>query len=369
MQCAAQAANLPTAGGNSGRVIRVTTLADNGPGSLRAALEAEGPRRVVFDVAGEIWPQSTLLIRSPHLTVDGGTAPSPGISIMGQRIRIRTHDVILRHLRLRIGARADGFDPQNRDALAIDGGNSAEDASYNVLIENCSFAWAVDENVQIWGRFNRNIVIRRSIIAEALNRSIHPKGPHSMGMIVGPGIQDVVISENIFAHNALRNPVISGGASAAIINNLVYGAQFNAFHLYPHREGGPSRITLAGNLVIAGPTTRPRLPAFGQGFNEGTAVYFSGNRAIGTLALEPDELSARTPTATSPRVMAPPIALPPGPVIPVDHLEEHLFAVAGARPGDRDPIDRRILLEIRNRTGGLKDEPDDPRLRTGEPAR
>ena len=40
-----------TKGGDGGRVLRVTTLAPEGPGSLRAALQAEGPRTVVFAVA------------------------------------------------------------------------------------------------------------------------------------------------------------------------------------------------------------------------------------------------------------------------------------------------------------------------------
>ncbi|HOU66058.1 MAG TPA: TlpA disulfide reductase family protein, partial [Thermomonas sp.] len=43
-----------TPGGRGGRIIKVTTLAPTGPGSLREALDAKGPRIVVFEVGGVI---------------------------------------------------------------------------------------------------------------------------------------------------------------------------------------------------------------------------------------------------------------------------------------------------------------------------
>src|SRR4051794_31381387 len=70
-----------TPGGRGGRIIRVTTLAADGPGSLREAVEAKGPRIVVFEVGGVIdLGQKTLTIREPFLTIAGQTGPSPGIT-------------------------------------------------------------------------------------------------------------------------------------------------------------------------------------------------------------------------------------------------------------------------------------------------
>jgi len=43
-----------TPGGRGGRIIRVTTLDANGPGSFREAVTAKGPRMVVFEVGGVI---------------------------------------------------------------------------------------------------------------------------------------------------------------------------------------------------------------------------------------------------------------------------------------------------------------------------
>lgn len=57
-----------TRGGRGGRVIAVTNLNDAGPGSLRAAIKADGPRIVVFRVSGTIDLKSTLRISNPYIT-------------------------------------------------------------------------------------------------------------------------------------------------------------------------------------------------------------------------------------------------------------------------------------------------------------
>ncbi len=106
-----------TPGGRGGRILKVTSLAADGPGSLRAALEAKGPRVVVFEVGGVIDLNGTILrVDEPFLTVAGQTAPSPGITLIGGGIAISAHDVVLRHLCIR-----------------------------------CSLTWAVDENLSAGG--------------------------------------------------------------------------------------------------------------------------------------------------------------------------------------------------------------------------
>src|SRR5262245_59512114 len=64
-----------TPGGRGGKVLLVTNLDDAGPGSFRAACEAEGPRIVVFRVGGMIRLKRDIVVRNPFLTIAGQSAP------------------------------------------------------------------------------------------------------------------------------------------------------------------------------------------------------------------------------------------------------------------------------------------------------
>ncbi len=218
-------------GGRGGRVLAVTHLGDRGPGSLRAALEAEGPRTIVFRVGGTIALESVIRIRHPFVTVAGQTAPGDGILLRGAgddallRLERGVHDVVLRYLRLRNGRGTT--DGRGHDNLTIRDG-------HDIIIDHVSMSWASDENAGFWrndasGPDLRRVTIQRSILAEGLEG-------HSNGLIVGGedlrregvapveswrGVRDISIHHNLFAHNTHRNPRVTA-VGAEAINNVTY---------------------------------------------------------------------------------------------------------------------------------------------------
>ena len=360
----------PTAGGAGGKVITVTSFEVSGPGTLREALNTDGPRIIRFAKGGEIWLKDKVVVHSPFVTVDGESAPAPGITVMGDKIRFRTHDIIVRHIRIRVGALLTNSDPQNRDGIEFDGAEDGSDPGYNALLENCSVSWAIDENVQIWGKGNHDIVIRNCLVAEGLAKG-HPKGgTHSAGIIVGPTARNVVIQGNLLAHNAFRNPVVGGGAEALVVNNLIYDPGFGGLMIYgasPKQSADPTKVTAVGNVLIAGPSTfhRDSLATYHQnGINAGTQVYYADNLCMGIKAFNADEKTKTNAGGVefNPFVKSPPVPLGTIKPMPSSEVEAYVLAHAGALPDRRDAVDARIIEEVKSRTGKIADLPSDERL-------
>ena len=351
-----------TPGGRGGAILRVTNLNDSGVGSLRAAVESVGPRIVIFEVSGTITLQSELKIRSPYLTVAGQTAPSPGITLRAGEFNILTHDVIVQHIRIRVGDQVpEGTDPSGLDGISSDGLMPYNNAySWNVVMDHVSVSWAIDENASSWGDDVHDITFSNCIISEGLYNSVHPKGPHSKGMLITANARNVAVINNLFAQNADRDPLIGNGASVVIANNLFYnwigGKATNIGN--ESEEITPkytTDISAINNAYIGGVNTTPSAYAISTtiALVTGSHVYYSGN------SLENISGEFRNLAPFDPVVTTPPVAIGGYTPANTSTVETSVLANAGARPLDRDAVDTRVANDVHNRDGQIINSQDD----------
>ena len=263
--------------------MHVTNLKDSGPGSLRDAVEATGPRTVVFDVSGLISLESKLVFRSENefLTIAGQTAPGKGICIRNYTFGgLGGRETVLRFVRLRLGDLA---------GETMDGMGFA--SCDHCIIDHCSISWSIDEAFSSRGA--KNITFQRNLISEALNIAGHKKyGKGSAHGFAGSISGDVgSFHHSLLAHNAGRNWSLAGATDQAnrhagrldIRNMVVYN--------WRHRttDGGAREVNFVNNYYKPGPVTtkltylNPQFehPAFGP-----QQYYVEGNLMEGVTEPE-----------------------------------------------------------------------------------
>ncbi len=356
-----------TPGGRGGRVILVTNLNDDGPGSLRAACETKGPRIVVFQVGGIIELQSTLVISEPYITVAGQTAPGDGICIKDYQCVVRnTHDVIIRHLRFRPG---DGMGIE-QDVLAVY-------VSQNVIIDHCSTSWGTDETLSVTGAGADNITVQWCLITESLNNSVHSKGEHGYGSLLRAD-GNLTFHHNLYASHKSRNPRPgtygdeSRGLFLDFRNNVIYnwGAQPG------YSAADKVSMNYVANYLKAGPATpTSREYAFSVG-GPRTTLFVDRNELEGHEAQDHDnwQLIVLPEGLTIYDVRIPvPLQAAPVQTDPAGVAYRRVLAEAGATLPRRDAVDSRIVEQVRKGEGAIIDSQQDvgswPRYRRGKAPR
>ena len=345
-----------TSGGLGGKIVRVTTLAASGPGSLRAALESKGKRVIVFDVAGVIdLKQKSLRIRDPFVTVAGQTAPSPGITLIQGGLQILTHDVVVQHLKVRPG---DAGQPK-KSGWECDSISTIGKDAYDVLIDHCSTTWATDENLSVSGPRNQGpqgtshrVTIRHCLIAEALHNSTHIKGPHSMGSLIHDNCQDIAIIGNLYAHNNARNPYFKAFTTGVIVNNVIHNPGSNAIQLgFSAREWEgtgitpePTRLSIVGNVYLPGENTKSGLAMIDR-----PGIVYAADNVILPFKQEQRNLTGKEVKLLDEKPLWPEGLVP----LPARETLEYVARHVGARPRDRDAIDERIIQNLLSRQGRI----------------
>lgn len=337
-----------TPAGRGGAILVVDTLDPEGPGSLAEAIRTEGPRTIVFAVGGEIALERALVVDQPFVTLAGQTAPSPGITLTGGGLSIQTHDVLVQHLAVRPGD-GPGHSPHDRDAVQVIGNEDGTQPVYNVVIDHVSMSWAIDEGFSTWHPGVRDVTVRRCLIAETLDDSLHPNGRHSKAFLIGDHTRRVSMLENVLAHSDDRNPTIKGDTSSLVAHNLIYNPGRWPVGLFDPQGAGPMVSSVVGNRFVYGPSSQPdhALVLVDDNVREGALVFVDGN--VGPTP----EFDGRAPHDV--RVDAPPVSVLPMTASDPAELESWLLDDVGSRPFDRDPNDARVLESVRARTGRIID--------------
>ncbi|MCG8580249.1 MAG: hypothetical protein MI866_10045 [Bacteroidales bacterium] len=323
------------------QIIKVTNLNDGGPGSLRAAVNRQYPRIIVFEVSGVIELTRTLRIYSPYVFIAAQTAPYPGITLKNYPLGISTHDVLVQGLKVRPGTASN---------KQIDGINIADDSTklYNIMVDHCSVSWALDENVGILNGGN-GITISNCIISECLTHMDHSKGLLSMNS------KRISVIKNMFVHNSDRNPLVWGDSyGVQVINNLIYNSDTHAVYLgMAGKRKTPLKADIVGNYYILGERNRnDKLLSIHENFQNNGKVHLEGNITKGVNST--DQYSRdMLHNPGNKQVFDTNLSecINSIKVINAIILKDYLVKNCGAHAHSRDDIDRRIINDVIKQTG------------------
>ncbi|MBL9190663.1 MAG: hypothetical protein JNK23_24510 [Opitutaceae bacterium] len=313
------------------------------PGTLREAVEAKGPRTVVFAVAGDIALKSDLIIRNPYITIAGQSAPGEGVQIRNWGVRVETHDVILRHLRIRVG---EVKGPGQLRRVLGEQTHALDLAGMNVIADHCEAAFANDQIFNTYGSVYREAAtLQWSMIYGGPTKSTHEKGNHSMST-VAVGWTFVSLHHNLFAHTRLRNPRLDM-LTYDFRNNVIY-------NFYGNGYGSPNdtrRLNYVGNTLKKGPDSTGN-----------TAYAFSGTGPYWQYFAVDNKVPADFKGVIEAEKVGPlsrPIPFAPVTTHSAAEAFKLVVAQSGATKPVRDAITAWVAQTVLDGTGSVPGTPDD----------
>src|SRR6478672_187068 len=345
----AEGAGRLAVGGRGGRVLRVTNLDDAGPGSLRAAVEADGPRTVVFDIGGTIRLATPLTIRHGRITLAGQTAPGGGVTLRDHALVVAADDVVVRHIRSRLGDESR----IESDAVSIERGS-------RIILDHVSASWSVDETLSAGSRYDPpergvyDVTVQWSVIAESLNASGHAKGDHGYGSLVrgGHGAR-MTFHHNLWAAHRARMPR-PGNYNPPSVDPQGPRFEFreNVFNDWGGSHAGYNADTASlsayafiGNAYIPGPDSAGLCAC--EESNPLARAWFEGNAMDGQIPADAWSL-VKDSDRPDYRISARPDWAEAATGSPTE-VEAAVLARAGAGPV-RDAVDQRIIAGVRARS-------------------
>ena len=340
-------------GGRGGKVYYVTSLADTNEGdkktqegTLRWCLDRNGPKTILFKVAGVIHLNKPLNI-TDYTTIAGQTAPGDGICIADNYVRLKGNHIIVRFLRFRLG-----------DLYGVEDDSLKGSGCENVIIDHCSMSWATDECASFYD--NANFTLQWSIMSESLTQSVHRKGSHGYAGIWGG--KTATFHHNLLAHHDSRNPRMCGSRYSNeqelelvdFRNNVIYNWGSNSGYA---GEGG--RYNFINNYYK--PTSSSSHPSriFAPNADDGTnaqekgvwgSFYLSGNYMHGFDLVTKDNILGFEPKPSTKSKKDLLVSAPFNVPFVSTHSAQDAYQLVLKYSGAslcRDKTDMRIIEEVR----------------------
>ncbi|HEX6431151.1 MAG TPA: pectate lyase [Niastella sp.] len=351
-------------GGRGGKVFVVTTLDDDGAGSFRKAVQAKGPRIIVFAVSGTIHLQSKLDIKG-NVTIAGQTAPGDGICLADYPVYLGGDNIIIRYLRFRMG-------DKNQRGGMVDG-NGGDDAfggtrRNNIIIDHCSMSWSTDEAFSVYS--GDSTTLQWNLISEPLNYSYHFETGdkdyehHGYGGIWGG--RHLSAHHNLFAHCNSRNPRFDGirnipEENVDFRNNVIYnwggnnvyageGGSYNIVNNY-YRCGPETKKNVMYQVV--NPWSKPPKIAYGKYYVEGN--YVDGSNEVSSNNWLGVRMGDKNVDDVAQAKAQAPFAIVTVTTQPAKEAFELVLKQVGCSLPQRDTLDERIINDVKHRKGRFID--------------
>ena len=364
-------------------VFEVTRLDDPNPtvvGTLRYAIQNNSPvatyRTIVFRISGTIRLTSTLSINRANTTIAGQTAPGDGICIADYPVSLSANNVIIRHIRFRLGDKNQNLGMVNGSG---DGDAFGGTGRKNIMIDHCTMSWSNDEAFTIYS--GDSTTAQWNLISEPLDYSYHFETGdidyqrHGYGGIWGG--RRVSFHHNLIAHvrgraprfDGSRNlsPNSAGQENADFRNNVIYnwidynvnggeGGNYNVVNNYYKYGPSTSNTSTKGvnrrNMIINPYYESATLP-YGKYYLQGNHVdnsaIVTANNWLGAA------MNNGSLTDTNQSKVAAPFAIATLNTETALDAYNSVLNGAGATLPKRDTLDERVINDVRNRTGRIID--------------
>ena len=226
----------------------------------------------------------------------------------------------------------------------------------NIILDHCSFTWAIDENGSWYD--NSNFTMQWCLNAESLYHSYHPKGNHGYGGIWGG--MGATFHHNLLADNSSRNPRFNGARynstylteKADYRNNVIFNWGFNSAY------GGESgSYNMINNYYKPGPATssgekqyRIVNPSDAYGTAHYSKWYIDGNYVEGNSTVTADNWNGGVQPDSAPldsiRLYSP-LEVAPVTTESAQDAYNSVLANVGDNFPKRDSVDLRVINEVK----------------------